>query len=791
MRAWVVLLATIGVMAGCTRARYRTAADQQSYAIMAQRIVYPQFDIGRLQLEPQEYSRLADPFDPDFPPRPPDDPAAKLFMERPGGLRGSKHWNRDGVTDIIEPPCWEILLDKKTDGAVLLTQEKAVELALVNSREYQTALEDVYVSALALTLNRFEFETQWFLNNQTFYRHFGSGGEANGETNILDVQTQFGFTRNFAAGGQLLVNFANSLVYEYTGTDNRRLGSNLLVSLTQPLLRDAGRKVRLETLTQGERNTLYAVRNFARFRKQFWTNVAVDNGGYLDLLLSLQTIRNNEANLKRQEETYRLYYQLFLGGRASRVELDQFFQSLQTARLQVITAQTQFDNGLDQFKFTLGLPPRLPVEMDDSFLNTFVLTDPELERLRDELEAVQRARLAELDEAPPLAALRGHFEELEKYGERIPAALARAKADLATWEATLLRPVRREDDPEAVDRAKSIYATLQEQMPTIEDDLEQLMENIRQHREELAEETRQNSWEALVNDIKSMLAEVDSIIAVQTQSKIHLIELPAVEIDGEEALLLAKESRLDLMNRLGEVTDNWRRVTVAANALKADLDIVANANLGTDPDHLDPFNFASEASAYSIGIQFAGPLNRLAQRNAYRLSLINFQRSRRAFMAQSDTIELQVRRDLRQLNQLRVAFDITRQQLLSAARQYENARIILLGPRERRSANDTTTLNLLRALDALVAARNALAQNYINYEQQRVQLLLDLEALQLDPQGFPVRESFSLGPGDGGAASSGGSALEAIIAPAPGADAPELGGTPAPGPGAPEPLPAP
>jgi hypothetical protein len=201
---------------------------------------------------------------------------------------------------------------------------------------------------------------------------------------------------------------------------------------------------------------------------------------------------------------------------------------------------------------------------------------------------------------------------------------------------------------------------------------------------------------------------------------------------------------------LGLVTDTWRKVTVAANALEADLDVVASANFGTDPDHDNPFNFAAEASTYVIGLQFDSPLNRMAERNVYRASLIAYQRARRDFMELSDTIELQVRRDLRQLDQLRVSFEISRQQLLSAARQYENARIILLGPRERRSNNDTTTLNLLRALDTLVAARNALAQNYINYEQQRVQLLLDLEALQLDPRGFPLRDSLSTNGGAGG-----------------------------------------
>src|SRR5262245_51948540 len=263
--------------------------------------------------------------------------------------------------------------------------DKAVYIALRNSREFQTELENLYLVALSLTLNRFEFSLQWFLTNATDFTHFGSGGTPNGETNTLSSLTHFGFTRNLAAGGQLLVDFANSFIYEYTG-GQRQFRSNFLVNLIQPLLRGAGRKVRLETLTQSERDTLYAVRSFARFRKSFWADVAVRNGGYLDVLLALQTIRNTEGNLKRQEETYRLYNELFLGGRASAVELDQFFQSLQGARLNVINAQTAFNNQLDQFKFTLGLPPRLPVELDDSLLGDFVLVDPSIELRRDALE---------------------------------------------------------------------------------------------------------------------------------------------------------------------------------------------------------------------------------------------------------------------------------------------------------------------------------------------------------------------------------------------------------------------
>src|SRR5687768_11771608 len=92
------------VLAGCSRSHYRESADAETYPIIDEREVVPAYDIGRTRVEPAAGSRLADPFDPDRPPKPPDDPSAALFMDCPGGIRGSKHWGRDGYTDVIEPP---------------------------------------------------------------------------------------------------------------------------------------------------------------------------------------------------------------------------------------------------------------------------------------------------------------------------------------------------------------------------------------------------------------------------------------------------------------------------------------------------------------------------------------------------------------------------------------------------------------------------------------------------------------------------------------------------------------
>ena len=727
------ILFAVLLAAGCTRSHYRNAADREVYPILAERMVLPEYDIGRTLVDPAPESRLFDATDPDRPPLPPDDPAAAGFMARPNGMKGSRIWERHGRASDIDPPGWEFFLSPDEKGVVHLDQTRAVEIALANSREYQTALETVYLSALGLTLNRFEFDLRWFLRNNTTYTHFGSGPT---ETNTLQVDTNLGFAKNFAAGGQLLIDFANSLVYEYTG-GSRQFRSNLVGVMTQPLLRNFGRYVRLEQLTQAERNVLYAVRDFARFRKAFWAQTAVQDGGYLDLLLALQTLRNNQANYKAQEETYRLYAELFRGGRASVVEFDQFFQSLQTSKLAVIDAQVGLETALDNFKLRLGVPPRIPIQLDDSLLNQFVFVDPDTEKLRDELAAFQQSRLKELGQPPPVAMLDEQFKALRAHADQVPMALERALLDLKKWNERLDLPIKPSEDPEQRERQRETYQTIAKLVGEIALDLKKIAAAIDKHRKEVTEQTRKESWENVTQDTKNLLAQLDTIITLQTTARTYLIELPEVEMNEEEALLIAKESRFDLQNQRAIVVDAWRKMKVAINALWADLNLVTEFNIGTDPDHLNPLAFASENSRYAVGLRFDGPLNRLAERNVYRASLIFYQRARRDYMALSDRIEFQVRQDLRQLNRLRVGFEVARQTLLSAARQVENNRLILTGPMDKRKANDVTTINLLRALDSFLIARNGLASSYVNFEQQRIQLLLDLEELQLDERGFP------------------------------------------------------
>lgn len=735
---WFIFLTVL--LASCSRSHYRQSADRETYPIIAQRVVSPAYTIGRTQVEPAPMSRLADPFNPDCPPKPPDDPAAAGFMAHPGKFLGAKDWEKDGYTDQVEPVGWEQALGFDESGTLKLTQDKAVEIALMNSRDYRSSLENVYLTALSLTLNRFEFDSRWFGRNNTTFTRMGTGG-APTQSNTLDTTSTLGFNRNLAAGGQLLVDFANSYVWEFSGGTSRVSG-NFAVSLVQPLLRNFGRKVRLESLTQAERDTLYAVRDYARFRKLFWANTAVEGGGYLSLLLIQQSVRNARANLKSQEENYKLSLELLKGNKKSPVEVDTIFQGLLSARQSVINAEISLQEALDNYKLQLGLPPRVKIELDDTFLEQFILIAPEIEKVQDAVVVFGRERNAELGVPPALASLRENYTQLLELSGKVEPALAMAEADLKKWKADLDRPAKPTDDAEQKDRTRAAFVQQTEAMEPQRKLLADLKARLTQQKDSLTEATREAAWKTLTAETTKLNGVVDTAIAAQTQARIYLIHLPEVEVEEVAAVAAAKENRLDLQNRLAQVTDSWRKVSIAANQLKADFNLIANANMISDPNTKNPLAFSNDASRFSVGIQFDSPLNRLAERNQYRASLITYQRTRRNYMQLSDQIEQQIRSDIRSLRLQRISFEIARQSLIAAARQLENEQLLLTAPNQAQAGNaGDATLRKLRALDQLLSARDQLAGSFIRYEQQRIRLLLDLESLQLDARGFPSNAS--------------------------------------------------
>ncbi|HUR55200.1 MAG TPA: hypothetical protein VMZ71_13785 [Gemmataceae bacterium] len=365
--------AILALAPGCSRKFFRQRADKEVENVISQKNIYPDWQVRNWNVYPDPRARFADASNPDRPPYPPDDPAARRLSPNPqwpthrsgaGRVDGDGYmalltqWDAEnrasdppppppkpkdgdepekkgqekeklpppkqlGVGALgISPAVWLAAKEQpgprvtviaaggtaqppadplgpqlvkpgeklpepkklepdatkpaaKTDlreaGDFLkaltsneckykLTMQQAIELGILNSREFQDRREDLYVAALPVTLNRFSFAAQGFFTEQVIRERTGRLS-ASGEGDRWRLNTNTGLTKLFPTGAALAVSLANQFVIDLSGDRPTTSLSNAALSLAQPFLRGGGFAVTLEPLTQAERNMVYASRS--------------------------------------------------------------------------------------------------------------------------------------------------------------------------------------------------------------------------------------------------------------------------------------------------------------------------------------------------------------------------------------------------------------------------------------------------------------------------------------------------------------------------------------------------
>jgi hypothetical protein len=339
---WTLAALLLADVTGCTRRFFRKECDKEVSEVLANKDKYPQWKIENWWVYPHPLARFADPTNPDRPPKPPDDPAAYDLSPNPqhvphagveriegtGYLELIAEWDREnrekqkrdeadekkesaqpaGGTEEEEAtenaasgtsngqsaadsmagpvsPRDAILeaterssLDVTDRPAYLLTLDQAAELAMFNSREYQDRRENLYLAALPVTLERFSFAAQ-FLAAQETIRQYSGRGTPMGHHNNWTLNNGIGVSKILPTGALLLLNFSNQTVAEFIKPKSFTSVSTLDFTAIQPLLRGGGKAVTLEPLTLAERNLLYEIRSYARFRKELYVLIASNGGG--------------------------------------------------------------------------------------------------------------------------------------------------------------------------------------------------------------------------------------------------------------------------------------------------------------------------------------------------------------------------------------------------------------------------------------------------------------------------------------------------------------------------------
>lgn len=510
------------------------------------------------------------------------------------------------------PPTDEVLEPQAT-AVPMMTLVEALQVASSNSRNYQSQKETVYQAALRLDLERDAFRNTWTGMVDTL---LSSSISANSDTSGIANTDSLRVSRQFKNGAEFTGLLAVDLVKLLSGSREGSTGLSLDTSLSIPLLRGSSKFIVTEPLTQAERDVVYAIYTFERFKRTFAVQIASD---YLSVLQQFDRVDNAVENYERVVTSTRRARRLADAGRLPEIQVDQSLQDELRARNSWITAVQSAEQTLDRFKNTLGLPTDARIELD----------------------------------AREFDVLLGS----ERY-------------------ARYLNPRTASDDAER--------------------------------------------------------PQADAPVTLDPPS---MEDAGPLEIDVDDAIVIALMNRLDLRVAVSSIVDAQRGVAVAADNLRADVTLLGSASLGESRSvgsaNADDAQIRTDRGFYSLLLGIDLPFERTSERNQYRNSLIAYEQMIRRFQDLEDGVKLDVRDVLRNLLEAREAIKIQAEAVRVAQRRVDSTNLFL-------QAGRAEIRDLLEAQNSLNSAQDALTSAVVNYRIGELRLQRDLGVLEVNNRGLWV-----------------------------------------------------
>ena len=285
----------------------------------------------------------------------------EVFNEASMGIRDmpdSEYWNGDKRLK----PADKVDVGFDTTNVLRIGLSDALKIAAANSREYQAKKESLYMTALGLDLENHAFRTTFSgMLSAAINSSAPDGDRDTGYNN----QMKLGSAKKFENGTQVSSSIAVDLAGMLTGERESAWGLVADASVKIPLLRGSGKLVNMESLTQAQRNLVYAVREFEQYKREFMVGISSD---YMGVLLSKRTLMNEEDNYRRVIVSTRRSSRMADAGRLSKSDFDQSRQSELNARNRWISASQSYEGVQESFKMKLGLPPDARLDLSDAAL---------------------------------------------------------------------------------------------------------------------------------------------------------------------------------------------------------------------------------------------------------------------------------------------------------------------------------------------------------------------------------------------------------------------------------------
>jgi len=577
-----------------------------------------------------------------------------------------------------EPSPNDLVVDKAVPASGILTLPHAVAIATAYNPQYHSEKELLYTTALDTRLARHQFETMFFSGARPAY---GKEGADEG----IGSEADFGFQKLLANGTRIGTKVGVAWFNVLAGDIRSGLASILTATITQPLLRGSDRNVVMENLTQAERDTLYQIRSFNRFRKTFVVSVITE---YYRVLWLSDKVNNAKENCRTLDWLCERIETLAAAGRVPREELKQARQEKIQAKDTLVLAEKEYKQALDEFKFWwLSLPVNAEFRLDNQ-----------------ELEALS-------------VVCKPAFPRINKHAKE---DLSQKALDLLEEELELIEKMRSDI---ANDRGKD------RMVPDFDTHLDKTHQQV----------------------LNELNINPSSLVDTKFQSD-HKKEAPFSETDVIETALAL---RLDLANKADAIYDAERKVQVAADGLRGELNLFAGIDLTslagssalpgvgaldddfvTDRDRPNPLrrlrdnnplrSFQDEAV---IGIDMELPLDRVAEQNIYRKALIILNQRQRAYEQMVDWVTLEVRQSYRNLMETTQRYKVQLEALELATERFKDTYLLLQYGR-------ASSRRVLNAQDDLFDAQNAATEALVGNATAMLNFYRDTGVLQVRPDGM-------------------------------------------------------
>jgi outer membrane protein TolC len=287
----------------------------------------------------------------------------------------------------------------------VINLQQAVEIATKFNRDYQTQKESLYLSALDLTDERYKYALNWFGTVDGTY----TDDKSNGDDVSLETSGGVNKAQLFLDGVIVNTGIAIDWVRFLTGDPRTTLGSILSGDVTVPLLGSGAGKDAQEDLTQAERDVLYRIRSFNRYRKTFVVGII---SNYYGVLQARDKVDITEKSYERLiYSTNQLKMEVDVGQRPPS-EVDEATQKLLSAENDLIRVRQSYEQALDRFKISLSLPTDANIELDQNELTALEeigISQPEY----TVAEAIEMALARRLDLANARDAIEDAVRKLE------------------------------------------------------------------------------------------------------------------------------------------------------------------------------------------------------------------------------------------------------------------------------------------------------------------------------------------------------------------------------------------